>query len=300
MKQSQIILRFLFPTRQDAAEAVHPAMRAFHNPTASLEASFMLDRLGFFPPGSNVSGITKLSDQTSYLARIVSLIQRHTLRLFFCRFRTLYRDTFYRCLNHLAVMPIRSIDCQADRHTPCVGQQTPFNAFLSPIRRVWAGFSPRPMGLWSWHHPSTARTSQSLSTRHSLSEPVPTVSEKHRLGSTPEIARGLCCSNRCRSRSAHSIDNRSAKQKGCHPLLCDRALAVCRRRNDAYSGASVSTAQFSPMICLKSCICSLFYVYSSLNPFKGIVAFEYIGHSGVIRIGSKSTPFCCFFLTSCK
>jgi hypothetical protein len=31
----------------------------------------------------------------------------------------------------------------------------------------------------------------------------------------------------------------------------------------------------------------LFFVFSSLNPFKGIVAFEYIGCSGVIRIGSK-------------
>jgi hypothetical protein len=31
----------------------------------------------------------------------------------------------------------------------------------------------------------------------------------------------------------------------------------------------------------------LFFVVSSLNPFKGIIAFEYIGRSGVFRIGSK-------------
>jgi len=30
----------------------------------------------------------------------------------------------------------------------------------------------------------------------------------------------------------------------------------------------------------------LFFVVSSLNPFKGIIAFEYIGRSGVFRIGS--------------
>jgi len=32
----------------------------------------------------------------------------------------------------------------------------------------------------------------------------------------------------------------------------------------------------------------LSFVFSFLNTFKGTIAFEYIGHSGVIRIGSKS------------
>jgi hypothetical protein len=35
----------------------------------------------------------------------------------------------------------------------------------------------------------------------------------------------------------------------------------------------------------------LFFVFSSLNPFKGNDAFEYIGRSGVIRIGSKTKSF---------
>jgi hypothetical protein len=30
----------------------------------------------------------------------------------------------------------------------------------------------------------------------------------------------------------------------------------------------------------------LFSVFSFLNPFRGTIASEYIGHSGVIRIGS--------------
>jgi hypothetical protein len=45
-------------------------------------------------------------------------------------------------------------------------------------------------------------------------------------------------------------------------------------------------ARSFPIIRLKSCIYFLFSVFSSLNPFKGIVASEYIGYSGVIRIGS--------------
>jgi len=286
MKQAQIIFRFLFPSRQDAPEAVHPAMRPFHNPAASFEASFMFDRLGFFASGSNVGGISELFHQISYLTRIVSLIQRHTLRLLLCRFRTLYRNTLYRCLNHLAVMPICSIDCQADRHTTCLGQQTSFNTFFGPIRRVWAGFFPRQAGLLSWHRPSIARTNQCLSTRHSLSEPVPTVAEKHRLWSTPEIGSALCCWNKYQSHSRRSIDNRSGAQKEFRPWPCGRALSACHHQNDVYSDASVSAGRFFPIIRLKSYICSLFFAFSSLNPFKGIIAFEYIGHSGVIRIGS--------------
>jgi hypothetical protein len=47
-----------------------------------------------------------------------------------------------------------------------------------------------------------------------------------------------------------------------------------------------ATARFFPITRLKSCIGSLVSFFSSLNPFKGISAFEYIGYSGVIRIGS--------------
>jgi len=282
MKQSQIILRFLLPPRQDAAEAVHPAMRSFHNPAPSFKASLMFDRLGFFASGSNVGCITKLLHQISYLTRIVSLIQRHTLRLFFCRFRTLYRNTFYRCLNHsldwardrLAVVPICSIDCQADRHTTCLGQQTSFNAFFGPIRRVRAGFSPRQAALLSWHRPSVAKTNQYLSTRHSLAEPVPTVSEKPRLGSTPGIGYGLCCWSKYRSHSKRSIDNQSGAQKEFHSWPCGRVASACHHRSDVYLGALVSVARFFPIIRLKSCICFLLFVFSSLSPFKGIIAFE--------------------------
>jgi hypothetical protein len=51
--------------------------------------------------------------------------------------------------------------------------------------------------------------------------------------------------------------------------------------------ALAATARFLPTIRPKSCFCSLFSVLSSLNPFKGTVAFEYVGNSRVIRIGSK-------------
>jgi len=287
MKQRQIIFRFLFPSRQDAAKAVHPAMCSFYNPTTSLETSLTLNGLCLFTTRTNVSCITKLFHQFSYLTRIISLIQRHTLRLLFCRFRTLYRNTLNRCLSHLAVMPIRPINRQANWHARCFGKQTAFNTFFGPVRRVWAGFFPRQAGPWSWHHPSIAMTSQYLSTHHNLPRPSSKVPEKPQLRSTPEILSVPYCWNKYRSRSTRSIDSQFAIRKKYHPLLCDPTLSACRLRSDGYSDASVSMVRFFPIIGLKSCICFLFFFLSSLNPFKGIIAFDYIGHSGVIRIGSK-------------
>lgn len=63
MKQTQIILRFLFPQRQNAAKTIHPAMRPFRNPATSFETGFSFDRLCFFATGTNMSGITKQSYQ---------------------------------------------------------------------------------------------------------------------------------------------------------------------------------------------------------------------------------------------
>jgi hypothetical protein len=287
MKQSQIILRLLFPTRQDAAKPVHPAMRPFHNPASSFKAGLSFNRLCLFATRTNVSRITKLFHQISYLTRIIAFIKAHALSFSFSWFRPFYRNTLYRCFYHSAIMPIGPINRQPNRHAGCFGKQTAFNTFFGPVRRVWACFFPRPAGLSSWHHPSTAKTSQSLSIRHSLAEPVPTVSEKHRLWSTPEIASALCCWNKYQSRSRRSIDNPSAAQKEFRPWPCGRAPSACRHRNDVYLDALAAAARFFPIIRLKSCICSLFLFSSSLNPFKGIIASEHIGHSGVIRIGSK-------------
>lgn len=288
MKQSQVIFRFLFPPRQYAAKTVHPAMCPLHNPTASLKTSFSLDGLCFLAARTNMSCITKLFYQISYLAIIITLIQAHALRLLLCRLRTLYRNTLNRGLCHFAIMSIGSIYRQANRNTGAFSQQTAFNTLFGPVRRVWSGFFPRQAGLLSWHRPSTAKTSLSLSTRHNLSEPTPRVSEKPRLLPTPETESEPCCLSKYPFHSERSIGSRFAIRKRCRPLPCGLALSACRRRNNACSDASESTAQSFPINRLKSCICSFVSVFSSLNPFKGTIAFEYIGYSGVIRIGSNS------------
>ena len=286
MKQSQIIFRFLFPTRQNATKPVHPAMRPFHNPATSLESSLMLNRLCLFAARPNMSSVTKFFHQISYLTGIITFIKAHTLLFSFSRLWSFYRNTFYRRFRHFAIMSIRSINRQANRHTKTFSQQTAFNAFFGPIRRIWAGFFPRQAEPLSWRHPSIAMTSQYLLTHHNLLMPLPRVSEKFRLVPTPEIVSAPCCWNKYLFHSTRSTDSRFAIRKIFHPLLCDPVLSACHRQSDECLDVWAVTAQFFPIIHLKSCIGFLFLVFSSLNPFKGIIASDYIGYSGVIRIGS--------------
>ena len=286
MNESKVVLRFLFPTYQDTPEAIHPTVCSLRHPAAGFEANLMLDCLSFFTARANMGGIGKFLDQSSYLTGIISLIQTHALRVLLRWLRASYRDTRKGRLDHLAVMSIRAGNRYANRDTVSFGQQTAFNPFFGPIRRVGAGFFPRPAGPWSWPHPSTAKTNQSASTGHSLATPGPRVSEKLRLASIPEIVNARCYLNKYPSRSERSIGSRFSIQTRCHPSPCGPVLSVGLRQNDAYWDASVSKARSFPKARLRSYICFSFSVLSSLNPFRGTIASEYIGHSRVIRIGS--------------
>ena len=286
MKQSQVIFRFLFPSSQYSTKSVHPAMCSLHNPAASFKTSFMFNCLCFFATRTNMSGIAKRFHQVSYLARIITFIKTHALSFPFSRLWSFNGNAFDSRFRHFAIMSISAINRQTNRHTRTFGKQTAFNASFSPVRGVWAGFFPRQAGLLSLHHPSIAMTSQYLSTHHNLPEPSSIVSEKLQLLPIPEIANAPYCWSKYPFRSTHSIDSLFVVRKEFRPSPFDPALAVCHRRSDEYSDVSVSMASSFPIIRLKSCIYFLLSVFSSLNPFKGIIASDYIGNSVVIRIGS--------------
>ena len=287
MKKTKIIFRFLLPPYQYAPETIHPTVCSLSDPATGFEANLALDRLGFLTTRANMGSISKLFYQSSYLTRIVSLIQTHSLRFLRSRLWARHRDTLKRSLNHFAVMSIRPGNRQADRYAVGFRQQTSFNALLGPIRRVWTGFFPRQVGPCSSPRPLTAKTSQSLSTRHSLEEPSPRVSEKLRLRSTPETASGLYYWNKSLFHSERSTDSRFAVQRIFRSWPCDLSPSACHHRNDVCSDALAAAVRSFPIIYLRACICLLFFVSSSLNPFKGTVAFEHIGNSRVIGIGSK-------------
>jgi len=170
MKQRQIIYGFLFPTRQYAAKAIHPAVCSFYNPATSFETSLMFNRLCLLTARTNMSGIAKRFHQIPHVTRIITFIKTHTLFFSFRRLRSFHWNTFYSCLGHFAIMSISTFNRQANRYSRTFSKQTAFNAFFGPVRRVWAGFFPRQAGLLSWRRPSTAMTNQSLSVHRNLPE----------------------------------------------------------------------------------------------------------------------------------
>jgi len=159
MKQTQIIFRFLLPSRKYPAESVQPAMRPLHNQTMGLETGFSFNRLCFFATRTNMSSITKLFHQIPYAATVITLVQTHPLWFFFGWLWARNRNTLERCLYHFAIMPIGTCNCQTDRHTSSIRQHATFDPVFSPVGGVWAGFFPHPAGLWSSHHPSLAISS---------------------------------------------------------------------------------------------------------------------------------------------
>jgi len=286
MNQSQVILRFLFPSRQDAAEAVHPAVSSLHNPAACLETGLSFDRLSFFTTRLDVGRIAELLYQITHRVIVITFIQAHTLWMSSAGLGAFDRNTLQSRLHQLAIMPIGAINRQANRYATGFCQQTALNAFFGPICGIGAGFFPRRAGLLSSRHPWIAKTNRSLSIHHNLPKPFPIASGIRRLVSTLETVSGRCCWNKYPFHSTRSIDNRFAGRKRFRPWPCGRAPWADHHQNDGYSYALAVTALFPPITGPKSYTCLLFFAFSSLNPFKSILAFEYIGSSGVIRIGS--------------
>jgi len=286
MNQSQVIFRFLFPSGQDAAESVHPAMGPLHHPTTRLKAGLSFDRLRFLAARLDVGRITELPDQISHRVIIITFVQTHSLWILLVGLGTLDRNTLQRRFHQFAIMPIGAINRQANRYAMGFCQQTPFNSFFGPIRRIGACFFPRPAGLWSWLRPWIAMTSRCLLIHRNLLGSFPTASGILPPGSTLETVSGRCCWNKYPFRLRRSIDSRFAGRKRFRPWPSGPAPWAGRRQNDEYSCALAVTTLFFAIIRPKSYTGSSCFASSSLNPFKSILAFECIGYSGVIRIGS--------------
>ena len=79
MQKPQAVADFLVPTDQHTPEAIHPTMRAFHDPSSGFETRFFLQRLGFFPPRPDMGREAKLLQEVSDFVIVIALIQTKIL-----------------------------------------------------------------------------------------------------------------------------------------------------------------------------------------------------------------------------
>ena len=80
--------------------------------------------------------------------RVESLVAAQMLRAAGGRAGAANRNAVERRVKELLVMRIGAGNRQAQRHAAAIGQHRPLDAQLAPIRRVWAGFFPRPREPW--------------------------------------------------------------------------------------------------------------------------------------------------------
>src|SRR5215210_4131662 len=138
MQKREIVAHFLVPADQHAPEAIHPTMRALHDPPAGLETSLLRERLGLFPPRPDVGREPKLNQQLTYLVVVIALVQAHPLRLRRGGRRALNRDARERRLDHLEIIPIGSLNSNANGDAAAVGEDAPFGANLPTVGRILA------------------------------------------------------------------------------------------------------------------------------------------------------------------
>ena len=79
MKEPQVVLGLLGPAHEDAAEAVHPTVRAFHDPASGLEARLLLEGLRLFSPRTDMRGEVELLEQVPNFVVVVAFVQTQTL-----------------------------------------------------------------------------------------------------------------------------------------------------------------------------------------------------------------------------
>src|SRR5437762_2253910 len=103
VEHAEVVLRLLLPSDEDAAEAVHPTVRALDDPAPGLEARAAAQRLGLLAACADVRGVAELVEQLVDLGVVVALVETHPLALARPRLGPLHRDALDRLARPLAV-----------------------------------------------------------------------------------------------------------------------------------------------------------------------------------------------------
>src|ERR1700722_13238733 len=88
MQHGDVVLYFLVPTDQNAAEAGHPTVGALHYPAPRLEPRHLLDLLGLLAARLDVRREAECLGQVAHLVVVITLVQAQPLRVLGIRLGT--------------------------------------------------------------------------------------------------------------------------------------------------------------------------------------------------------------------
>src|SRR5262245_36730757 len=198
MQKAQIVAYFLVPTDQDASEAIHPTMRAFHHPAPCFETGFLLESLSFFPARTDVRSEAKLLQEIPDLVIVVAFIQAQALRRLRGRVWPLGSHTLKSLTRHFEVIAIRAVDGEPNWDALPVGEQAALGARFPAIGGILAHLFPPQGALWSSPRPWLATPRQCPARRHIPPAPVPIRRQRRQPPPILGSADGPHCASRCR------------------------------------------------------------------------------------------------------
>ncbi len=166
VEHGQICISSNFPANKQSAKAIHPRVSALAHPSARLFSSASLQLLDLFAPRTDVSSEVEFIRQVPDLVIVVAFVEAEILGSFWRRFGSAHWDAFERLPRHFEVVPVGSIDGEANWNTTRFNQDASLGSQLGPVGRIGAGFFPHPREPWSSLRPWTTISSRCLSTRH--------------------------------------------------------------------------------------------------------------------------------------
>jgi hypothetical protein len=218
MDKSQIVSDFLFPADKKTSCAVGPGMTAFDHPTMCAAAGM--------PPHSNlafarhVQDILQLSGQCFRRLRHIAFVQAEMLFATAAGFRSRHGHRTQRSLQERNVMGVGGGHGHADGHAAGVSYNRPFDAQLTTICGIFAGFFPRPAAIWSSSRPGLANAKRFPAVHHTFADIFSRNDRRHDYGSIPESTDAPCLTRQTAA-AKPSIDSRYARDKGFHRRLAE-------------------------------------------------------------------------------
>ena len=235
MDECQIVAGFLFPADKKTPRAVRPGVAALDYPaTCALAGTTFGLKLAL---ARNVQDILQTPGECFRGLAAISLVQAEMLLIPSDRLGTPHRHRPQRGTQQSDVVSVRAGDCNADRHAAGVGHDGPFDAELTAIRGVFAGFFPRPTVPWSWSRPMLATAMRFRNVRHTFANIFSRSDRRRGDGPIPESTDAQCLKLRTAA-AVPSTDSRYATDRGCRwrrtgdlrvadrPLDCDDTWAV--------------------------------------------------------------------------
>lgn len=217
MQQGFVVHRLFLPADQNPSEAIHPRGNALDYPPPSAAASgsfcglLLATRLDVRPVAPSAGFAAKNCS-------IISLVATQMLRPTCGGARSPNRKIVQRGMKESLVMRIGAGNRHAQRHTAAIGQHRSLDTRFAPIRRVSAGFFPRPREPWWSSRRDFATSIGCREGRHIVATDTSRACGTRGVAPTPGSSGATNCRNRTRWEPL-SIGSRFAGHRRCRRRL---------------------------------------------------------------------------------